>query len=401
MVASRPRVAVAGAGIGGLAAACALSRAGFPVDVYEQAPRLREVGVGLHLAANGARILRRWGLADRLREVAVRPAAMEVRGWGDDRVLFRQPMGGDWEAAFGAPYCTLHRADLHRMLAGQVPSGRVRLGRRLASVTARPDAVRLGFADGTSATADVLVGADGVHSVVRGTLVPAESPVFSGTSAYRGVVPAERLPGLPAESILLWTGPAARLLCYPISGGRLLSFVAVVPGTGRTRESWSSPGDPAELAAVFQGWNPVVRALVEAVGETHHWALYDREPLERWSAGRITLLGDAAHPMLPHHGQGASQALEDAVVLAHALDAAPGDVPGALRRYEAVRRPHTRLVQLGSRDGGSLRVRPDGPRQAARNVGEMVEDTSWIQRYDVELQLNDREARTCESSAPA
>jgi salicylate hydroxylase len=395
------KVAVVGAGIGGLAAAVALSRAGFRVDVYEQAAELGEVGVGLHLGPNGSRILHRWGLAGPLRRAAVRPVALEIRDWRDGRTFARHPMGEVWEAEFGAPYYTIHRMDLHRLLAEQAPPGRVHLKRRLVGFSEAADGVRIDFACGTSAAADIVVGADGIHSVIRETIAGAGEATFSGISAFRGVVPAEAVPGLPAETMFVWAGPDSRLLCYPVGGGRLLTFVAIVPEPGWHTESWSARGAPADLAAALSGWNADVTAILDAVTETRRWALYDRPPLNKWSTGRVTLLGDAAHPMLPHHGQGASQAIEDAAALAHCLaqcipepqDAAAhgdaGPIAEGLRRYEFVRRPHTTKVQVGSRASGSLRLRPAGANGSGDALPRLVEDVSWIMRYDVQKALAD------------
>lgn len=382
------RVAIVGAGIGGLVAAMALSRRGLQVDVYEQAPELREVGVGLNLGPNGSRILHRWGMGDQLRDLAVRPTALEVRHWSDGRMLGWQPMGEAWERKFGAPYYTIHRVDLHRMLVSEVPPGSVHLDCRLVNFVAEDGGVRLRFAGGGEAEADVLVGADGIHSIVRRAIVGPETAEFSGTSAFRGVAPVERLSGLPAETIFLWAGPRERLLCYPVSGGRLLTVVAVVPGESQDIESWSAPGDPADLATAFAGWAPEVKAVIAAMNDTRRWALYDRAPLDSWGTGRVTLLGDAAHPMLPHHGQGASQAIEDAVALADCLASSATTAGGlsleaGLRRYESVRRPHTTRVQLGSRGSGSLRLRP----AEDDALPSLVEDVSWIHGYDVESAL--------------
>jgi salicylate hydroxylase len=378
MATSTLRVAVVGAGIGGLSAAIALRRHGLHVDVYEQAAALGEVGVGMHLGSNGSRILHRWGLADRLSEVAVRPAALEVRTWQDGRVVNREPMGAAWAARFGSPYYTVRRTDLHRLLAEQVPAEHVHLDRRLVGFADDGRQVRLEFADG-AATADVLVGADGIHSVVRQSLAAGgAAPTFSGTSAFRGVVPIAAVPGLPVETMFIWAGPDSRLLCYPVDGGRGLTFVAIVADPAWTLESWSAAGDPGDLVRLFEAWNPDAKAVVAAVGETRRWALCDREPLPAWTIGRATLLGDAAHPMLPHHGQGASQAIEDAVALGHLLATRPA--AAALADYDALRRPHTTRVQLGSRGSGTLRVRPDSPDRA---MTAMVDDVSWIQRYDI------------------
>ncbi|MGB3442133.1 MAG: FAD-dependent monooxygenase [Actinophytocola sp.] len=375
------RVAVVGAGIGGLAAAGALLRKGFQVDVYEQAAVLRDVGAGMHLGCNGSKILRRWGFGPWLDRAGVRPAALEVRAWHDGRTLARQAMGEEWAAEFGTPYHTIHRADLQRILLEHAVGARLRLNHQLTGFADDGDGVRLTFASGATATADVLVGADGMHSVVRAAFAGDEQPVYSGTSAFRGMVPSASVPDLPADTMYLWAGPDARLLCYPVSGGRCHTFVAVVPDPRGGTESWSSAGDSAELRAVFDGWHPLVRALVAAVRETRRWGLYDRQPLDAWGTGRVTLLGDAAHPMLPHHGQGANQALEDAVALAHFLST--NELDAGLRQYEEFRRPHTTRVQLGSRGSGSLKVRPAG----GAGLASLVEDTSWIQRYDVEGEL--------------
>ncbi|PTH90247.1 salicylate hydroxylase [Streptomyces sp. A244] len=382
-----PRIAIVGAGIGGLAAAAELLRAGFQVEVYEQAPELREVGVGLHVGPNGSRILHRMGLADQLGQEGVRPDSLEIRDFSDGGTLVRQPMGARWEEEFGAPYYTIRRADLHRMLAGRVPRRHLHLNRRLVRFEDRGSAVLLEFADGTTAEADVLVGADGVHSVVRRAVAGHDAPVFSGNHALRGTVPAAAVPSLPPRTLLVWPGPASRLLLSPDRGGREWTFVGVFEspeGGGGDSESWSSPGDPEDVQELFGCWNPQVKEVVAAVTKVNRWALYDREPLSGWTRGRVTLLGDAAHPMLPHHGQGASQALEDAVALAQALRHGPR----GLLRYEAVRRAHTTTVQLGARGGGSLRMsqassRRLTPSDGGRAMSGLVSDVAWIYHYDV------------------
>ncbi|HEX6520480.1 MAG TPA: FAD-dependent monooxygenase [Streptosporangiaceae bacterium] len=383
------QVAVIGAGIGGLAAAAELSRRGIAVDVYEQARELREVGAGLHLGSNGTRLLHRLGLSERLREVAVRPAAIEIRSWNDGSVLSRQPMGAQWESEFGAPYYTLHRADLHRMLAELVPAGRLHLGCRLTDLVEDGEGVHLTFADGAVRDADLLVGADGIHSVVRAAIASGGEPVFSGNSAFRALVPADLLPEGAADTMLIWAGPDARLLSYPVQAGRMVTFVAVISDPGWTIESWSTQGDVADLVMAFEGWEDTVRHMVSLVTQPGRWALYDREPLQRWSTSRVTLLGDAAHPMLPHHGQGANQAIEDAVALAVCLAQASGaPVSAALRRYEVTRRPHATRVQLGSRGSGSLRLRA-GDSARPGTMRSMIDEVSWIQGYDVERDLAD------------
>lgn len=277
------RIAVIGAGIGGLTAAMALRRAGMQVAVYEQAPVLREVGAGMHLAPNGTRLLHRFGLAGQLREVAVRPETLQVRLWNSGTVVARQPMGAAWESQFGAPHYTLHRADLHRILADQVPAQDIHLGKRCTAFTEDQDGVRIDFADGTTRHADLLIGADGVHSLVRQATAGPGHPQFAGTAAIRGVVPIEQVPDLPAQDMYVWTGPTSRMLACPVNAGRALAFVAVIPDTDTTHDSWSRHSDPTELRTAFTHWEPAVRHLVAAATQTGHWSLYDREPLTHWS----------------------------------------------------------------------------------------------------------------------
>ncbi|MDK9497247.1 FAD-dependent monooxygenase [Streptomyces katrae] len=382
-----PRVAVIGAGLGGLTAAAALYARGLDVTAYERGEALREQGVGMHLGPNGTRLLERLGLGPRLAELAVRPEALEVRAFHDGAPVAVQEMGEAWERQFRAPYLTVHRGDLHRMLAGLVPAERVRTGKELVRYEEHPDGVLLEFADGTTDRADVLVGADGVHSAVRRALAGDDTPVYSGNSALRGLVAAADVPGLDPARMYMFAGPGARVLCYPVSGGREFTYVVVAPAPEGDAESWTSAGDRADLDSLLAGWAPQVRELAGAAGGVRRWALYDRAPLDRWSTARTTLLGDAAHPMLPHHGQGANQAVEDAVALAVCLAEADPGAPGtaaALERYEALRRPHTTRVQLGSREGGKPRGGPGGPGGDVRGAAA---DVGWILDHDVEAAL--------------
>ncbi|MEU8462374.1 FAD-dependent monooxygenase [Streptomyces sp. NPDC029003] len=377
------KVAVIGAGLGGLTAAAALYARGLDVTVHERGTALREQGVGMHLGPNGTRLLERLGLGPRLAELAVRPEALEVRAFHNGARVAEQEMGEAWERQFGAPYLTVHRGDLHRMLAALLPQERVRTGKELLRYEEGPGGVLLEFADGTTSVADVLVGADGVHSAVRRAVAGADAPVYSGNSALRGLVDAADVPSLDPRRMYMFAGPTSRVLCYPVSGGRQFTYVVVTPAAEGDAESWTSATDRADLGSVLAGWAPEVRELVGAAGEVRRWALYDRAPLERWSTPRVTLLGDAAHPMLPHHGQGANQAVEDAVALALCLAGAAEDARGvaaALARYEEFRRPHTTRVQLGSRTG-----RP-APREDGRpgGVKEAAEDVGWILSHDVE-----------------
>jgi 2-polyprenyl-6-methoxyphenol hydroxylase-like FAD-dependent oxidoreductase len=375
------RAVVVGAGIGGLTAALALRGAGLDVTVVEQAPALREVGAGIQLAPNATRLLRRLGLGEALERIGVRPEAIEHRRWQDGRVLLRTPLGEACERRFGAPYYHVYRPDLLDLLAGALPGGVVQLGRRCAAVIQHTDSVTLAFEDGTTTGADLVVGADGIHSTIRAALHGRESPWFSGSVAYRGLVPAERVAHLDvARQSHSWLGPERHFVCYWVAGGRYLNFVAVVPARDWRVESWSATGEVAEALAEFEGWHETVPAIIGAAERTHRWALYDREPLDRWSADRVALLGDAAHAMLPFLAQGACQAVEDAVVLALCLQRVPAAaVPQALGRYERLRKPRVWQVQRASRENVVTYHLPDGDAQRARDAryAALMAESPW------------------------
>jgi salicylate hydroxylase len=293
----------------------------------------------------------------------------EFRRWDDGRRLSATPLGTEIEQAYGAPYLHAHRADLLRVLTDALGRERIEVGRRCVGVSPRPDGGEVRFADGSSAAADVVVGADGIHSAVRAALFGPREARFTGHVAYRGLVPAERVAALGlGRRATVNLGPGAHLVHYFVGAGRLLNVVCVVEENSWTRESWTDPGDPEELRAAFAGWHPTVRGVVEALDRPLKWAVLDRDPLPRWGSGAVTLLGDACHPMPPYAAQGAGQAVEDAAALAACLDG-PGaaDAPAALARYEELRRPRTARVQAMSRDNGTRFHLPDGPGQRARD----------------------------------
>jgi salicylate hydroxylase len=397
-------VGVVGGGVGGLSAALSLLAAGFDVHVYEQASTLGEVGAGIQVSPNATRILHRLGLGEALARTGVKPVALHQRRWDDGRTLLRTPWAGSLEAICGFPYYQMHRADLLGAVAEAIPAERIHLGHRLVELTDYGDGVQARFANGASADVDVLVGADGIHSHVRAELFGPEKPRFTGCVAYRGLIPAERLHDLSLEVTTgLWLGPGRHFVHYFISGRRLVNFVAVVEQDIWTRESWTERGDTAGALAAFGGWHPQVRAILKAVDETYVWALFDRAPLDRWSMGRVTLLGDACHPMLPFMAQGAAQAIEDAATLTACLADVGSDPTAALRRYERLRIPRTARLQRMSADNKRRYHLPDGPAQRERDAqlassptGLSLESVAWIYQHDAGTVIDpgtpDREA---------
>ncbi|MGH3389088.1 MAG: FAD-dependent monooxygenase [Actinomadura sp.] len=386
----RMRIAVIGGGIGGLAAAAFLRRAGLTVTVYEQAPALGEVGAGLVVAPNAARLLRRLGVMDAIAGGAVPLEwGWEFRRWENGTVLSVERLGGVCERLYGERTYVVHRADLLAAIGSAVPEEWVRLGARCTTVEAWPDGAMLHFANGSRVRADVVVGADGVHSVVRDLLTEPAPPAYSGLCAFRTVVPAERAPAFarrPAQT--LWLGPGRHLVHYPISGGRAVNVVAFAPAGDFTQESWSAVGTVEEFLAEFAGWDTRVTDLIKAGGAPGRWALVDRAPLARWSTRRITLLGDAGHPMFPFFAQGAAQAIEDAAVLATCLAADAGEPERALRRYESLRIGRTTRLQEVSHARSHINHLPDGPEQQARDAALADSDplvaNGWIYGHDAE-----------------
>jgi len=371
-------VVVVGGGIGGLSATLSLLRAGFDVDVYERATVLAEVGAGVQISPNASRVLHGLGLAEPLARSGVKPLAWHQRRWDDGRTLLRTPLAEPLETTFGYPHYQMHRADLLSALAAAIPAERVHLGHRLVDVVDRDERVEARFANGVRVAADVLVGADGIHSVVRRTLFGSDTPRFTGCAAYRGLVPAPRLRDLELEvSAQVWMGPGKHFVHYFVSEHRLVNFVAVIEQDTWTGESWTDRGEIADALAAFDGWHPQVRAILGSVDETFIWALFDRPPLERWSLGAITLLGDACHPMLPFMAQGAAQAIEDGATLTAGLAQAGSDIPAGLHRYEQLRLPRTARLQAMSTANKTRFHLPDGPLQRRRDMQMATEATDW------------------------
>lgn len=344
------RVAIVGGGIGGLTAALALAAHGLEPLVLEQAPALGEVGAGITISPNAGRVLDWLGLGDAVRAAGVLPGTQHIRDLATGRTLRTLARDSDLEARHGAPYRHLHRADLVAILAdalGARAPGAIRTGSRVTAVTADGELLLEG---GERLSADAVVGADGVRSVVRQGLFASAPPQFTGQVAWRGLVPTAALAGAAAaDPPGIHVGPGRLVLRYPVRGGALTNYAIFVESDSWTEESWSTPSTREELLAHLPDACEGVRGLVEATPEPwlFKWALFAREPLATWVAGRVTLLGDAAHAMLPFMGQGAATAIEDAMVLARALAGFP--LAEALARYEAARRERTAMVQLQSR----------------------------------------------------
>jgi salicylate hydroxylase len=365
-----PDVVIVGGGIGGLTAALCLTRAGLHVQVLEQAHQFGEVGAGVQLGPNATRVLARLGLGKALGQTGFRPDAVRLMRWADSTPLTEQPLAAAAEQEFGSPYYTLYRPDLVALLAAQLPPNLVRLGAAVTGVGTTDDGrAVVQLADGRAQVADMVIGADGTHSTIRAATVGDVPARFSGMAAYRALVPQERVGSSETTVVRNWLGPHQHLVAYPVGrDGRYINLVCVVPEPSWTTESWNIPGSVTDLRRHFDGWSSELTALLDAVEEpVFKWALYDREPLARWSTATTTLLGDACHPMLPFLAQGAGQAIEDAAALAHCLSETPADIPTALARYEAARRPHTAKIQRMSWDNNTFYHLPDGSEQAARD----------------------------------
>ena len=382
-------IAVVGAGIGGLTAAVALRQAGFDVHVYEQAPELTEVGGGINLGSNAARILYRLGFGDALDREAVRPLTTHQRRWQDGRTLQRAILNPRCEELYGAPHLNVHRADLLSIIATGFPSERIHLGHRLVGLADKGDRTEAWFENGVRISVDVLVGADGIHSAVRAALLGEEAPRFAGCVAYRGLVPVERIADLGLEiGSQSWVGPGGHFVHYFVSRGRLLNFVGWTEHDTWSREDWTDRATIARALSAFEGWHPQIPRIIAAADTCFVWALFDREPLPRWSIARTTMLGDACHPMYPFMAQGAAQAIEDGATLAACLVAGTEDPAAALQRYERLRRPRVTQLQAMSRANKARFHLPDGPEQEARDAewaragDRSPEALRWLYEFD-------------------
>ena len=363
-------VAVVGAGMGGLAAAATLRQIGVDVQVYEQARQFTRIGAGIQMMPNSMKVLRGIGVEERLRRTAFQPYSHLNRAWDTGKVLRELPMP---ENLFGAPYLCMHRADLHDALLSALPENIIHLNKELAGLDQKAGRVTLTFTDGTHAQADAVVGADGIHSVVRDIIIGPDTPIHKGRIAYRAVFPSALLNGRDVgPSRTKWWGIDRHIVIYYTTANRSeIYFVTSVPEPAEwlTRESWSAKGDVRELRKAYEGFHPDVIAVLDACPDCHKWAILEREPLPKWSQGHVALLGDACHAMTPYMAQGAATAIEDAAILARCIAEVRGeDIELAFERYEAHRKPRTSRIQAIS----SANTWMQGGDQ----------DTSWLYGYD-------------------
>jgi salicylate hydroxylase len=386
------RVAIVGGGIGGLTAASALCRRGIEVAIYEAAPELREIGAGVALHPNAMKVLRSLGLEDDVRRTAGRSEWALTRNWKTGRVISRTSRQQQ-ASLFGSAGATVHRADLLDVLAHSLPSGIVTLGARCIGVDPDGEVAVARFQDGSEVEADVIVGADGIHSAVRASLLGPDAPRFTGKVCYRSVVPVGAVPGgPPPNDNVQWLGPHGTIVLYPVRRDDLINVVCHYDDEDYRHESWVTECERSEVLERYRGWHESLLRIFSAGEVWYKWALYDRDPIQQWTRGRITVLGDAAHPMLPYLGQGACQSIEDGCVLAAALAARPDDPLAALALYERSRRPRTSQVVLASRQRGVSNhlasplaaVRRDVSIAVRRRFGRDPDGrgTAWIPEYD-------------------
>jgi salicylate hydroxylase len=408
MITQALRIAIVGGGIGGLTLALALRQRGIEAEVFEQAPELTEIGAAVALSANSTRELRRLGVIGALTAVSTEPSELIYRNWRDASRIAAHPVHENlrYQELCGAPYFGIHRADLQSILNGGLAGAGLHLGHRLIELTDQGGAIGLTFANGSTAEADLVVGADGVRSLVRRFVTGGEDAVFSGTSAFRGIVPVDRLPSLPdPQAIQFWMGPDAHLLHYAIgAGGEAVNFFAVVesPKIWPNAEKWVDNIEPGEAVAAFKGWHPAVIEMIAAQSPTARWALFGVRPLLHWFRGGAVLLGDSAHGMLPHHGQGANTTIEDAITLAELLPGTtPGGLPSVLAHYQSLRRARTRKIQRSSWVTNALLHLPDGPLLADREqrVSRFPEKFGWIHQFDALQAARDSKQRIDSATA--
>jgi salicylate hydroxylase len=387
-------VLIAGGGIGGLTAALAALRKGCDVDVYEQAGELKELGAGLQLSANGTRVFYELGVGEELKALSCEATGKEIRLWNSGETWKLFDLGKVSVERYGYPYFTVYRPDLLGVLAAAVrreKADAIHLGAKCVGFDQDSNRVELKLENEKSVVGDALIGADGVHSRIRQALFGPDKPQFTGIIAWRGIVPMEKLPKHMARMVgVNWVGPGGHVVHYPLRAGRVMNFVGALERSDWQVESWSARGTPEELAVDFKGWHEDVHALIRNIPVPYKWALMVRPPMERWTIGRVTLLGDACHSMVPFLAQGAVMAIEDGFILGRTLSETEGDIPSRLLRYENARRERTRRAVEGSASNiarfhnpalaNPVKAREYVDREwAGQNVAERYE---WLFRYD-------------------
>jgi salicylate hydroxylase len=376
------QIAIVGGGIGGLTASLALRSRGLKVTVFEQAGVLREIGAGVSIHPNAALLLQRIGLADGIKKIGSPIAGLLLR------TSLGELIDTSARPSTGVQGYNVHRAEFLKLLTDAQPEGTLRLDHRLSAARGTNGYAQLTFSNGTTFDADIVIGADGIHSALQREIGLRTYPSSEGIMAYRGLIPTEQLSWAKdiGGRMSMWIGKGRSFLCYPVSGGRLMNMVAFVPTDLIFEESWSAPGDLKALGAEYDGWDDPVQETISALDQTFRWGIYDRAPLPYWSTGRITLLGDAAHPMVPHLGQGAAQAIEDGFTLAVLLEGASRkDVPKRLKAYEKLRIERTSRIQALARDAGRFyRAEYENAAQRDRLMGEWMSATGWIRGHDAE-----------------
>lgn len=371
-------ITIIGAGIGGLSAAIALQQKGHRVKVFEQAPSLGEIGAGIMLTPNAVKALNSLGLEERLAELAVEPGHSVYRRFDTAEEMMRAPLKDRMFATYGARYFHIHRADLHRMLMDAVRDQNpdaITVDHTLVDFAQNGSTVTAHFSNGESHTGDVLIGCDGIRSALRQSLFGSEEPRFTGQIAYRGMVPVEGLPATVVEPVSVsWLGEHKHVIQYGVRQRQFINYVAIVATDAWTEEGWNRPANVSEVVETFAGWHDDILALMKATppDNCYKWGLFDREPIAEWTRGRVTLLGDAAHPMLPFMAQGSAMAMEDAVVLGRALSATDSAEEG-LSVYENIRRERTTWIVQQSRKATDLyqRLTGDKSQQRASNLDEV------------------------------
>jgi 6-hydroxynicotinate 3-monooxygenase len=355
------RIGVIGAGLGGATLGGLLQRAGFDVRVFEQAPAFERIGAGIHLTANVMKVLRHLGVERTLSDVGLHPDSFVSRKWDDGSVLFQLPLGKAGEEAYGATYITVHRGDLHAAIISAMQPGTVEFGKKLLAVDRAGGALKLEFADGSEAEFDALIGADGVNSCVRQVLLGPDRPRYTGHVAHRAIYPSQLLTGLKVHNCTKWWGPKSHILIYYITKARNEIYLVTSAPQAEWNETASFvPCSRDEVLAAFEGFHTEVREVIARAPQLTKWPIFDREPLDSWTDGNITMIGDACHPMRPYMAQGAAMAIEDAAILSRCFATSEtSDVAEVFALYEANRMPRTREVQRVSLSNTFLREPTD------------------------------------------